>query len=75
MTPISFVFQRVFWFFSLFSIGYNSYGQEILNIVNDLFTIAGKYYINVNLPDLQKGVYYLRIKTKDNKIIKKIIKL
>ncbi len=54
---------------------FNVYGQKITEIVNEVFLIKGKYNVQVNLPNLNSGVYYLVMHTGDKNYSTKVVKL
>jgi len=53
---------------------YDSYGRMVKEILSGQSLLAGKHEIELSGTDLPGGIYLLEFKTKDSRIVKKIIK-
>jgi hypothetical protein len=54
---------------------FDTYGKLILSIVENKFTKSGKYKVNIRMPSLLPGVYYLYYQAKNIVISKKLVKM
>lgn len=49
---------------------YNTLGQEVESLVDE-FKLAGRYQVNFNASKLSSGVYFYRVKSGNNNLVKK----
>lgn len=54
---------------------YDSYGNKILSVVNNSYTLEGKYTVTVNLLEQTPGIYYIVINSVSKTEVKKVIKI
>ena len=53
----------------------DSYGRILIDILPDQITLSGEYMVKLNLHSFSNGIYFISMKSANNSITKKIIKL